>query len=166
MSALAKSSGCPYRDGTQPKTSRTRGRARPHTRGGARARRPRTKVLPATHVWLVCTRLERFWRAMSKGWSGQSNRSQQPSSSIVFEIVVLSHLTTPLRVLEFVILKTQCTTDCLRATNPVQSLSMATNRRLVVPQCISHVTRKTTSLLRIHLRRLLARRILSRPSGR
>ena len=30
---------------------------RTHTRGGARARRPRTKVLPATHVWLVCTRL-------------------------------------------------------------------------------------------------------------
>ena len=27
----------------------------------------------------------------------------------------------------------------MRATNPVQSLSMATNRRLVVPQCISHV---------------------------
>ena len=34
----------------------------------------------------------------------------------------------------------------MRAINPVQSLSMATNRRLVVPQCISHVTRKTTSL--------------------
>ena len=39
-------------------------------------------------------------------------------------------------------------TDCMRAINPVQSLSLATNRRLIVPQCISHVTRKTTSLLR------------------
>ena len=63
-----------------------------HTHEVARARggRGRRFSQPPTYGWWAFAS-GRFGRAMSKGWSGQSNRSQQPSSSIVFEIVVLWH---------------------------------------------------------------------------